>query len=448
MDCPKCHKKKIAGKKHSCNVPRVIQIESPSEVITYHTIQLQSEQDFPVTNGAYRNTIVEYLSDATVYLYNSDGIPVKLTPDALRDFNQLANRPKYDGVEMTSATNIPDLSGDIQSVANDLAAEIETREQADALFDNAINRTVLTDLAVDPNPSTTVIQLESTKTNLKTGISTSEDLPFPVASDLQAGVMNSALYNAVSQNTSNISALMNGAVAIAGLPASPSQAELTSAWESETGLSALMNRAGIYDIDNDKVWTYYSNTDTWYPASNTAQVVINTFTNSSEGVIKGSTNIGQVFAENDGTGSVNGWDSLNARVSNLESGGWPVVSDYQPLGYSMEAAIYRYGNIVIVLSPTTVCTPISSSISGDPIVLLETIPQGFRPIHPATINGIYQDAEISSTTFHSGISWNVGLDGSLGIRFKTAIPTAHRVRVSVQGVWLTNDAWPGSNESA
>lgn len=223
---------------------------------------------------------------------------------SIDDFNQLRNRPKYAGQEMTGDTNIPDVAAIEAAVAG---------------IDSAINKVVMTDLVLDANPSTTTVQLDSTKTNIKTSTSTTENIPLPVASTTQAGVMNSAIYNAVSHNTNDINALMNGAVAIAGISATPTQSDLTTAWESETGLSELMNRASIYDIDNDKIWTYYANTDTWYPSANTPSITINTFTNNSEGTIKGSTNVGQVFAENDGTGSVNGWDALSSTVADHTS---------------------------------------------------------------------------------------------------------------------------------
>ena len=48
-------------------------------------------------------------------------------------------------------------------------------------------------------------------------------------------------------------------------------------------------------------------------------MTIETFTNTSEGLIKGSTIDGQVFAEPNGTGSVKGWDALVARVTNAET---------------------------------------------------------------------------------------------------------------------------------
>ena len=185
-----------------------------------------------------------------------------------------------------------------------------------AIQPDDLNYTVMSDLDVDGNASTSVLQLDAAKVNLKTGATSSKDIPLPVASSTQAGVMNSATFDAVAQNSSNIDAILNGAVAVSGLSSSPTQTELTTAWQTETGITQLLNRAQILDSDNSKIWTYYTNTTTWYAAPAGGTVSINTFTNSSEGVIKGSTNVGQVFAESNGTGSVNGWDSLSAAVSN------------------------------------------------------------------------------------------------------------------------------------
>ena len=163
------------------------------------------------------------------------------------------------------------------------------------------------------------MQLDVAKENLKTGATTTSTISLPVASSTDAGVMNAATYNSITNNTNSINALLNGAVAVTGLSASPSQSDITTAWQTETGLTTLINRASVYDVTNDKVWTYYTNDTTWHAASNTTQVSVSTFTNSSEGVIKGSTATGQVFAESNGTGSVNGWDSLTNDVSTAVS---------------------------------------------------------------------------------------------------------------------------------
>ena len=218
-------------------------------------------------------------------------------------FNNIMNRPKIDGVEMTSDTDIPlsQITSDINSLSSNLSSKL--------------NKYVVTDLNAGTNPSTTELELRASRENLWTEARETKTIPLPVASETQAGIMNTATFNAVQENKNNIEAIMGGAVAINGLPDPATQQEITDAWKNATGQDELINRASVYDVTNNKVWTYYANDNTWHPASNSAQVNINTFTNTSEGTILGSTNVGQVFAEPDGTGSVNGWDALSAQVS-------------------------------------------------------------------------------------------------------------------------------------
>lgn len=243
-----------------------------------------------------------------------------------------ANATSNKTINITSPTKTSDLTNDgadgtsTYVEADDLPTVDTTYSSssnnaiANSTVTNSLDRNVMTNLAVDSTPSTTTVNLNNTKTNLAyPSSSTTSSISLPVASSTQAGVMNSATFDAVTTNTNNINAILNGAVAISNLPASPTQAQLTTAWENETGLTSLINRASVYDVTNNKVWTYYTNDQTWHAASNTSQVTVNTFTNSSEGTIKGSTNDGQVFAESDGTGSVNGWDALTGNVANNTS---------------------------------------------------------------------------------------------------------------------------------
>lgn len=287
--------------------------------------------------GAFSNAIVEYEDTGAIYVYSAEGIPVQVTSSdpgelekeieavAQRLANETAARTSADArltqdlaskqEEITQGNKLDaDLVDDATSV-NKFATAEDLSKIGTAVQPNDIDYTVMSDLDVDSNPSTSLVRLDAAKVNLKTGAATSKTVPLPVVSTTQAGVMNSATFDAVSSNTANINALLNGAVAVSGLPASPTQAELTTAWQSETGLTTLINRAQILDSTNSKLWTYYVNDSVWYEAPVGGTISINTFTNLSEGVIKGSTNVGQVFAENDGTGSVNGWDSLSAQVT-------------------------------------------------------------------------------------------------------------------------------------
>lgn len=188
-------------------------------------------------------------------------------------------------------------------------------ETTSAIQPSDIDYDVMQDLSVNANGSTSVLQLDADKVNLATGATSTKNIPLTVASHETAGVMNSATFDAVSNNSNAIDAILSGMVAISGLPASPSQAELTTAWETATGRTELINRAQILDVDNSKYWTYYTNTETWYPATADIEGTVSTFTNATEGTIKGSTTVGQIYAESNGTGSVNGWDSLSAAVA-------------------------------------------------------------------------------------------------------------------------------------
>ena len=179
-----------------------------------------------------------------------------------------------------------------------------------------INYTVVSDLEVDSNTSTSSINFDAAKVNLMSGTVSSKDIPLPVASSTEAGVMNSSTFDAVVDNSTKIRAILGGMVAVSGLPENPTQAELTTAWQTATGLSAPGNYSKILDVDNSKYWTYFTNTSLWYHGSADIDASVAPFTNLTDGTIKGSTNVGQIFAESDGTGSVNGWDALTSQVAN------------------------------------------------------------------------------------------------------------------------------------
>ena len=205
-----------------------------------------------------------------------------------------------------------DIAGDIEN-QHDLEQHLAKADSA--IQPDDINYTVMQDLSVSSNGSTSVLQLDANKVNLKTGNTSTKNIPLTVASHERAGVINSATFDAIQSNSEAVQSILSGMVAIPGLSASPSQSDLTTAWETATGRTELLNHAQILDVDNSKYWTYYTNTELWYPATADIEGTVSTFTNDTEGVIKGSTTVGQVYAESNGTGSVNGWDSLSADVA-------------------------------------------------------------------------------------------------------------------------------------
>lgn len=307
----------------------VIEINNPEEIVLFRKVVIPASMGddtaIPATIGKYSNVLLVYESNNHAYLYSSDGIPTLLTSDVSQELEQMieavADDLAAETAERVASDNTLQENISIETVArqdadNDLDDRLVTVEgiASTAVQPAIVNKVVMTDLSVNSTVNTTV-QLDGIKQNILSGSTSTKNIVLPVASHSVAGVMNQATYDAVVNNTSNLNAIMNGAVAVSGLSANPTQADITTAWQQETGLTTLINRASVYDTTNNKVWTYYLNDATWYAASNSAQVTINTFTNSSEGMIKGSTTVGQVYAENDGTGSVNGWDALSNAVS-------------------------------------------------------------------------------------------------------------------------------------
>lgn len=233
-----------------------------------------------------------------------------------------------------------------QTVASDktevtaaLATESTARQNADAALTSSVEanatnisanttglaevntklgKTIQLDTVVSSDAST--VTLTKSTGSLGADGQTNTELPLPVASATQAGVMNPATYNAIQENSELISSILNGAVAVAGLPAVPTQEELTNAWKSATSETELINRASIFDSTNNKVWYYYSNVAAWQATSSDgSQVTVNQATNTSLGIVKGSTTDGQVAIEADGSMSLNGYDDLKTKVDNSET---------------------------------------------------------------------------------------------------------------------------------
>lgn len=100
-------------------------IPGPIEIpINFRAVTIPADQGDDTTNpplnGAYRNVVLKYAANAHVYIYSSDGIPVMLVGGI--NFDEIANRPLYDGEPMTSDTNIPDLTDEIETLQEQIQA--------------------------------------------------------------------------------------------------------------------------------------------------------------------------------------------------------------------------------------------------------------------------------------------------------------------------------------
>ena len=311
MVCSACQDKPVEKACDTCGkLPPVLQIKSEECPVLFHTVELEgTREDNPPYIGMYKNTLLTYTADSAKYLFNSDGI-YSVISGAVK-FDEIIDRPKYDGVEMTSETDIPDVNKAV-------AVESAARAAADAEIESKLNNTVMYDLEM--NADATSVEFVEDKKNLFTGTTSSETDTIPLASENQAGILNAAGYQSIKNSQDRLDALAGGAVSVPNLPAEPTQAQLTNAWETATGLEEVFNRASIFDSTNGKNWTYFDNTSAWEVTGEVNQTItLENFSLGQAGLIVGDNTDGKVYAEQDGTGSVYGWDALKSRVSNAES---------------------------------------------------------------------------------------------------------------------------------
>lgn len=204
---------------------------------------------------------------------------------------------------------------DASNTAN--SALVQSREA----LDQAKNATAIANEALGQSRASVIELINSVNASTVTLIGNKNDgsqttTNLPVASELQAGVMNTATYVSLKDLNSRVTSLeSNTTTYIVVLPnATPTQAEILNAYRTAYPLAPNppLDGTTVIDVDKQLFYRYVKNGDIWIKTSG---FKVAPFTNENAGIIKGSTTPGQVQAETDGTGSLVGYDTL---VSNIE----------------------------------------------------------------------------------------------------------------------------------
>ena len=244
----------------------------------------------------------------------------------------------------TNTTNINKNTTDIQKQGEDIVAlKTKTNDNSAAikvLEDEVGPETVAGTIQyrlknIDTKLPTAIKEVEmvadaSTVTHKATHISgTAESDALPVVSRTQAGIMSASVYAAmedvIANNTSRISVLEQSALTydISGLvSADPTNAEISAAFQQKYPNIPIQPGIRVADYNNAHFWQYGNNM--WILLT---QINIQTATNDSLGIVKGSNTDGKVFVETDGSMSLKGYDALvskdathDSKINTLEVG--------------------------------------------------------------------------------------------------------------------------------
>ena len=222
----------------------------------------------------------------------------------------------------------------LKTKTNDSAAAIKALE--DEVGPETVAGTIQYRLKnIDTKLPTAIKEVEmiadaSAVTHKATHISgTTESDALPVVSRTQAGIMSASVYAAmedvIANNTSRISVLEQSALTydISGLvSADPTNAEISAAFQQKYPNIPIQPGIRVADYNNAHFWQYGNNM--WILLT---QINIQTATNDSLGIVKGSDTDGKVFVETDGSMSLKGYDALvskdathDSKINTLEVG--------------------------------------------------------------------------------------------------------------------------------
>ena len=195
----------------------------------------------------------------------------------------------------------------ITDAANALAASNRVKAIADSALAGA--NAAVNGLDVTSDQST--VSVTATKNTGSPDVNT-----LPVASASSAGVMNSATFLAVEGLNSRVAALENEIrTYLVVLPnTTPTQTEITTTYRSAypNAPNPPLDGTVVIDSEKDLFYQWVGGSSQWIKLSGQQ---IGMFTNTTLGTIKGSTTEGQIAAEPDGTGSLNGYDALKSGIA-------------------------------------------------------------------------------------------------------------------------------------
>lgn len=207
----------------------------------------------------------------------------------------------------TNATSITDLISRVATAEGDVESLLGYSE-----------KTVQTDTKLATDNTSTVTLIKTTGA-LNSDDTTDTEIPLPVASATQAGVISPATYSQIQDASEKLQIILGSSTVIPSLPANPTDDQLTDAYKEATSATTVPNGARVTGPDG-KTYIYDEANNKWELFSEGGGAIsVSQFTNTTAGTIKGDDADGKVFAESDGTGSVKGWDTLKSDVANNAS---------------------------------------------------------------------------------------------------------------------------------
>ena len=248
---------------------------------------------------------------------------------------------------------------------------------------------------------------EAATITMNRGTGLQEQIPFPIASSVQTGMMNAQTYAGIVNLTARVDKLEASKTVyyVTFSSSSPTDSELTSLFTTVSGRAPV---AGDYLTDIAKSLTYGYNGTNWIKVETSSDIPV--FTSETPGLIKGSTADGTVAAEVDGTGSINGWDNVKTTLNNhtesigtIQSSLSTVEGEVAGLNTNLMGKNDKLNAVTVTLTvagwASNAQTVSASNVKADNIVWVSPAPASFDAYGKAGIRATAQaDGTITFTS--------------------------------------------------
>lgn len=226
---------------------------------------------------------------------------------AQTDINVATNKQSIIDLEAKHDEDIKNLDDKYTKEINDTNAEVATKlpkQNIDILKDVNIevsgDQAFITKTTVNLNKDT-LEPVEQTATQI-----------IPDATEQQSGLMTKATVKAINQMQEQIEQLQGKTTRLLYTDKTDPTAAEINAFVIAEGYTEPFDSIAVVVDETYHIWHFYEGGVGW---KDDGLDTVTTFTNDIAGIIKGSNDDGKVYANEDGTGSVKGWDTVKQDIA-------------------------------------------------------------------------------------------------------------------------------------
>lgn len=258
--------------------------------------------------------------DSALSTTSANPIQNKIVTEALNGKANLTGENTFNGgqtiqgnVYVGGQVNVPNGPVTVQNI--NVAESISSLQNNVSSINNNINTNVVQNISTNVNGDN--FSLIQTLINLNTQATTQQSTNIPLANSTTAGLMSSSDFASLQNLEDRVGNLEGKTTRLLYTASTNPTADDINSFVTGLGYTPPFEGIAVVVDETFHIWHYYDNGSIGWRDDGVDTV--SNFTNTTAGIILGSTENGKVFAETDGTGSINGWDDLNTNVNNLQS---------------------------------------------------------------------------------------------------------------------------------